>query len=641
MPEASEIRVAFPAGEAAAFPPGTTGAAIAARKGLGDSVVAVRQGERLLDLSVPLTAGEAALVERNTPAGVEVLRHSASHIMAEAVLSLFPGTKVAIGPAIEDGFYYDFDLPRPLTEEDLPRIEEKMREIARAAAPFARREVGVEEARRVFPDQPYKQELLDEIGKTSPTVSLYSQGGFTDLCRGPHVPHTGWLKDGTFKLLSVAGAYWRGDEHNAMLQRVYGTAFDSSGALEAYLKRREEIARRDHRRLGKELDIYSINPEYGPGLVLWHPAGAMVRRVIETFWTEEHLRRGYFLAYTPHLASEDIYRRSGHLEAYSEMMYAPLQIEGRPYRAKPMNCPGHVMIYQSRQRSYRDLPMRYAELGTVYRFERSGVLHGLLRVRGFTQDDAHIFCRPDQLKAEVHGVLDLADFLLRTFGYTYKTYLATRPAKFIGTDEEWTFATKCLRDALEERKQAYEVDEGGGVFYAPKIDLKLLDALGREWQGPTCQVDLNLPHRFGVEFVGEDGKPVQAIMVHRTVLGSMERFIGGLLEHYGGAFPVWLAPVQVRILPVSGAFVEAARRASAALQARGIRVEVDDRNEKVGHKVRDGELLKIPYLLVVGKREVEKGTVSVRRRGTGDEGPMDVGAFVERVAKENAEKVLG
>jgi threonyl-tRNA synthetase len=323
------------------------------------------------------------------------------------------------------------------------------------------------------------------------------------------------------------------------------------------------------------------------------------------------------------------------------MMYAPMQIEGRPYRAKPMNCPGHVMIYQSRQRSYRDLPLRLAELGTVYRFERSGVLHGLLRVRGFTQDDAHIFCRPDQLKAEVHGVLDLADFLLKTFGYTYKTYLATRPEKYIGTEQEWEFATGCLRDALTERGQPFEVDEGGGVFYAPKIDLKLLDALGREWQGPTCQVDLNLPNRFGVEFTGEDGKPVKAIMVHRTVLGSMERFLGGLLEHTGGAFPVWLAPVQVRLLPVSEPFLEAARKAAAALETRGIRVEVDDRNEKLGAKIRDGELLKIPYLLVVGKREVEKGTVSVRRRGTGDEGPMDVGAFADRVARENKEKVLG
>ncbi|MHC5037334.1 MAG: threonine--tRNA ligase, partial [Planctomycetota bacterium] len=567
--------------------------------------------------------------------------HSTSHIMAEAVLSLFPEGKTAIGPATAEGFYYDFDLPRPLTEEDLAAIEAEMLKSIQQTFPFSRREVTLSEAREIFRDQPYKRELLEGIESEGATVSLYTHGAFTDLCRGPHVPDTGRIRPGTFKLLSVAGAYWRGDERRPMLQRIYGTAFESAEALKAYLDRQEEIARRDHRRLGRELDLFSLSPEFGPGLVLWHPAGATVRRVIEAFWTAEHLERGYEIVYTPHLASEEIFHRSGHLEAYSDMMYAPMEIEGRPYRAKPMNCPGHLKIFQSRQRSYRDLPLRYAELGTVYRYERSGVLHGMLRVRGFTQDDAHIFCRPDQLKQEVNGVLDLATYLMKVFGYEFKIYLATRPEKSIGTDEEWAFATGCLREAMEERGDAFEMDEGGGVFYAPKIDYKVYDALGREWQGPTCQVDLNLPSRFGIEYIAGDGKAAQAIMVHRTVLGSMERFIGGLVEHFGGAFPVWLAPTQVRVVPVSDAFLEYGAEVQKRMGTRGLRVEVDTRKEKLGYKIRDGETKKIPYLLVVGRREVENGTVAVRRRGTGDEGPMDIDVFIDRVVKESEARALG
>ncbi len=642
MTDASKSTVNLPDGRTMDVPPGTTGERIAEEQGLSDDVLAVRLDGKVLDLTAPVPAGaDAGFVEAGSPEGLDILRHSASHVMAEAVLSMFPEGKTAIGPATKEGFYYDFDLPRPLTEEDLAEVEKRMTASIRAKKPFRRREVPAGEARDLFRDQPYKRELLEGIEGEGETVSLYTHGTFTDLCRGPHVPHTGWLKPDAVRLLSVAGAYWRGDERRPMLQRIYGTAFHDAEGLEAFLERREEIARRDHRRLGKELDIYSIDPDFGPGLVLWHPAGSTVRRVIEDFWVREHRKRGYEIVYTPHLASEEIFKKSGHLEAYSDMMYAPMEIEGRPYRAKPMNCPGHLKIFQSGQRSYRDLPKRYAELGTVYRYERSGVLHGMLRVRGFTQDDAHVFCRPDQLKAEVHGVLDLASFMMDTFGFEYVAYLATRPATSIGSDEEWAFSTECLREALEEREQTFEMDEGGGVFYAPKIDFKIYDALGREWQGPTCQVDLNLPTRFGIEYISSEGVAEKAIMVHRTVLGSMERFVGGLLEHYGGAFPVWLAPVQVSIVPVSDAFRAYAQEVRDHLAAKGLRVEVDDRKEKVGYKIRDGEIRKIPYLLVVGKREVEKKTVSVRRRGSGDEGPMELASFAERVANEDEARVLG
>ncbi|MHC4778834.1 MAG: threonine--tRNA ligase [Planctomycetota bacterium] len=641
MADEGKIIVKLPDGTEASYEGGATGIEIAEERGFAPTVVAVYVEGKLLDLGRSLPQGSRAeFVVASSPEGTDILRHSASHIMAEAVLDLFPDGKTAIGPATDEGFYYDFDLPRPLTEDDLTLIEEKMRESMDKGSPFERMELTLSQARERFADQPFKIELLEGLDEEE-VISVYNHGSFTDLCRGPHVPDTSRVVPAGLKLLSVAGAYWRGDEHRPMLQRIYGTAFDSAEGLEAYLKRREEIARRDHRRLGKDLDFFTVSPEFGAGLILWLPEGSKVRRVIEGFWSEEHLRRGYEIVYTPHLASEEIYKRSGHLEAYSEMMYAPMEIEGRPYRAKPMNCPGHLKIFQSRQRSYRDLPIRLAELGTVYRYERSGVLHGMLRVRGFTQDDAHIFCRPDQLTAEIHGVLDLASFLMKTFGYEFQAYLATRPDKYIGTDEEWEFATNCLRQALEERKLPFEIDEGGGVFYAPKIDFKVFDAMGREWQGPTCQVDLNLPARFGIEYIDAEGKAARAIMVHRTVLGSMERFVGGLLEHYGGAFPVWLAPVQARIISVSKTFEGYGQEVRDLLAAKGLRAELDDRGEKVGYKIRDGEMKKVPYLLVVGRREVENRTVSVRRRGTGDEGPMDLEAFAERVLKESEARTLG
>jgi threonyl-tRNA synthetase len=542
---------------------------------------------------------------------LETMRHSASHVLAEAVLSIFPDARFGIGPATRDGFYYDFELPRPLTTEDLPVIEAKMREIVAANLPFTRQEVAKDEARRLFAAQPYKLELIDEIPDEK--VGVYRQGNFLDLCRGPHVSATGEIK--AFRLVSIAGAYWRGDEHRPMLQRVYGVAFATEKALEEHLKKLEEAARRDHRRLGKELDLFSIHEEAGPGLVHWHPKGSVVRRVIEDFWKDEHVKRGYDLVYTPHIAKLDLWQTSGHWDFYRENMYSPMDVEGQEYVIKPMNCLGHILIYKTSQRSYRELPLRYAELGTVYRYERSGVLHGLSRVRGFTQDDAHIFCRFDQLEEEVVGVLELTRFMMDTFGFTkHKVLLSTRPEKYAGALEVWEEATEILRQALEKSGVAYEVDPGEGVFYGPKIDTKIEDALGRDWQGPTVQVDFNLPQRFDVNYIGEDGREHLVAMVHRTVLGSMERFLASLLEHYGGAFPVWLAPVQSMIIPVADRHLDYAGKLAAEFKAEGIRAEVDARSERVNLKIRQAQLNKVPYMLVVGDKEVAEATVSVRLR---------------------------
>ncbi len=565
---------------------------------------------------------------------LERLRHSAAHVMAQAVKDLFPEARLAIGPPIQDGFYYDFDVPQPFTPDDLERIETRMRAIVAANKPITRSEMSREEAIRVFGEkgETYKVELIEEIPEE--TVSLYSQEGFTDLCRGPHVESTGAVK--AVKLLSVAGAYWRGSEKNRMLQRIYGTAWPSQEELDAYLANLAERERRDHRRLGKDLDLFSVHEEVGAGLIFWHPKGAMVRHLIEAFWKEEHLKRGYQFIYTPHIASEELYKISGHLEKFSESMYSAIDIENQPYRLKPMNCPGHIMIYKSHLRSYRDLPVRYAELGTVYRFERSGTLHGMLRVRGFTQDDAHIFCTPEQLSAEIVGVLDLVDFLMRRFGYTYKAYLATRPEKSMGADDVWEHATRSLREALEARQMTYEVDPGGGVFYGPKIDIKLYDALGREWQGPTVQVDHNLPERFDTNYIGADGAEHRVVMVHRAVLGSMERFVGGLIEHYAGAFPLWLAPVQAVLLPIATRHADYAHQVAAELRAGGLRVEVDDRSEKTGLKIREAQVQKIPYMLVAGDREVEQHSISVRARETGDLGAMPVEDFLRKTREEMA-----
>lgn len=565
------------------------------------------------------------------------MRHSAAHVMAEAIRGIFPDAKFAIGPAIQGGFYYDFDLPRPLTPGDLEEIERRMREHVQAREVFERQEVSRDEALEIFSDQPYKAELIRELPEGE-TISTYQQGEFLDLCRGPHVHDTGEI--GPFKLLSVAGAYWRGDEKRPMLQRVYGTAWNDQADLDDYLHRREEAQRRDHRRLGRELDLFSVDESIGGGLILWHPKGAMIRHLVEEFEVKDHLARGYQIVYTPHIASEAVYRRSGHLENYNENMYAPMDIDGTPYYVKPMNCPGHILIYKSSLRSYRELPIRYVELGTVYRYERSGVLHGMLRVRGFTQDDAHIFCRPDQFLDEVKGCVELAQHYAEVFGYAYEIYIATRPEKSIGSDENWEQSEAALEQALVDLGVSYQMDQGGGAFYGPKIDIKLLDSLGRGWQGPTIQVDFNLPERFDVSYIAEDGQAHRVVMVHRTVLGSMERFVGGLIEHYGGAFPVWLAPVQAVVIPIADRHNEYAEHVAARLRERGIRHEIDSSSERMQNKIRQAQLQKVPYMLVVGDKEAEAEAVAVRLRTNENLGARPLDEVLDLISDVNDRKLL-
>jgi threonyl-tRNA synthetase len=567
---------------------------------------------------------------------LEVMRHSAAHVMAEAVQSIFPDAKFGIGPAIENGFYYDFDLPRSLAPEDLPSIEAKMSEIIGADLPFTLEEVTKEEARRIFVRQPYKLELIDEIPDEK--VNIYRQGSFVDLCRGPHLKSTGEIK--AFKLTNTAGAYWRGDEHRPMLQRIYGVAFETEKALAEHLKKLEEIVRRDHRKLGVELELFSLHEEAGPGLAHWHPNAAVIRRTIEDFWYAEHAKRGYDVVYTPHIAKVGLWKTSGHWEFYRENMYSPMKIDEIEYVIKPMNCLGHILIYKTKLRSYRDLPLRYAELGTVYRYERSGVLHGLSRVRGFTQDDAHIFCRFDQLEDEVVQVVDLARFMMKTFGFeSYQAFLATRPEGYAGTEQLWEEATEILKRALARLNMDYEIDSGGGVFYGPKIDIKLKDALGRLWQGPTTQVDFNLPQRFDVNYIGEDSKEHRVAMVHRTVLGSMERFLASLIEHYAGAFPPWLSPLQVMIIPVADRHIDYARKIEAELRSECVRVKVDARSERMNLKIREAQLDKVPYMLVVGDKEVGSATLSVRLRSGEQLPPLSLEQFKMGIKKVIADKV--
>ena len=569
---------------------------------------------------------------------LETIRHSASHVMAQAVKRLFPEAKFGVGPAIENGFYYDIDLPRSLTPDDLIRIEEEMRKIVQQDYPFERSDVSKQEARGLFEKlgQPYKVEIIDELEEE--TLSIYRQGDFVDLCRGPHVESTG--KIGAFKLLNVAGAYWRGDEKRPMLQRIYGTAFPTQEELDEYLWRMEEARRRDHRRLGQDLDLFSVSEQVGPGLILWHPKGSRVRVAIEEFWRKAHYDAGYEVVFTPHVGRALLWETSGHLGYYAENMYPAMELEGESYYTKPMNCPFHIEIYRTRIRSYRDLPLRWAELGTVYRFERSGVLHGLLRVRGFTQDDAHIFCRPDQLESEVLGCLDLALYLLRSFGFhEYDVYLSTRPEKFVGNPENWDEATEALRLALEKHGLPYHVDEGGGAFYGPKIDIKIKDALGRLWQCTTIQFDFNEPERFDISFVGDDGKEHRPYMLHRALLGSLERFFAILVEQYAGAFPLWLAPTQAILLPIADRHLDYAEDAARRLRAAGLRVEVDARREKVNFKIRDAQLQKIPYMLVVGDKEVAAGSASLRSRTEGDLGPKPLGEIEELLLRQVADKL--
>jgi threonyl-tRNA synthetase len=545
------------------------------------------------------------------------MRHSASHIMAEAVQSLFPGAKFGIGPIIENGFYYDFDLPRPLTPEDLPVIENRMGEIISQNVPFVMEEMSKDGARKLFATQPYKLELIDEIPDTS--VTIYKQGSFTDLCRGPHLASTGEVK--AFKLTHIAGAYWRGDEKRPMLQRIYGVAFESQEELDDYLLRQAEATKRDHRKLGKELDLFSTHEEIGPGLICWHPRGALIRQIIEDFWKAEHIKRGYDIVYTPHIAKLDLWKTSGHWEFYRDYLFSPMEIEGQQYMLRPMNCLGHILIYKSQLRSYRNLPLRYAELGTVYRYERTGVLYGLARVRGFTQDDAHIFCRPDQVEEEVLEVLNLTQFMMSSFGFDeYELLLSTRPEKYAGTVSMWEEATGSLKHVLEKLNLHYKVDPGEGVFYGPKIDIKLKDALGHVWQGPTIQVDFNLPQRFNVCYIGEDSLEHNVVMIHRTVLGSMERFLACLTEHYGGAFPVWLSPVQTIIIPIADRHVGYAHKIESDFKNDGIRVRVDDRSERMNLKIREAQLEKVPYMLIVGDKEMASSSASLRLRSGEDLG---------------------
>ncbi len=581
------------------------------------------------------------------------VRHSAAHVMAQAVMEMFPATaKLAIGPAITDGFYYDFDLPRPLTPEDLEAIEARMREIIRSDHPFTRRELSAAQARALFADQPYKLELIaglehgteDEHGNplsAPPAITTYTHDTFTDLCRGPHVERTGQINPEAIKLMNVSAAYWRGDEKNPMLQRIYGTAWETAQQLEQYLWRLEEAKKRDHRKLGKELDLFSINDEVGPGLILWHPRGGMVRKLAEDFCREEHLRGGYEFVFSPHIGKASLWETSGHLDWYRENMYSPLDIEGQQYYLKPMNCPFHIQIYKSRTRSYRDLPLRLAEWGTVYRYERSGVVHGLLRVRGFTQDDAHLFCRPDQMPQEIDRVLDFSLSILRAFGFRdFQAYLSTRnPAKAAGTPEQWEAPTDALRDALQRAQVNYRVDEGEATFYGPKIDIKVRDALEREWQLSTIQFDFTLPERFGMTYIGEDGQEHRPYMIHRALLGSMERFMGVLIEHYAGAFPVWLAPVQAIVIPIADRHMEYARQVEARLREAGLRVEVDTRPERMNAKIRDAQLQKVPYMLVVGDKEIEQGAVAVRLRSGENPGAMPVAEAEARMARDVAAKV--
>jgi threonyl-tRNA synthetase len=605
---------------------------------LRDAIAVAIDGD-VIDLATPLRRGGGfRVLTQRDPESLPVLRHSGAHVLATAVRRLRPDAKIGFGPAIEDGFYYDFEVAEPFTPEDLAEFEAEMRRVAGEKYPFVREEIDAAEAQRRFADDSLKLERLAELGADE-VISTYTDGPFIDLCRGPHVPDTSYLKH--FKLLHTAGAYWRGDERRQMLQRIYATAWWKKEDLDAYLHRLEEAKRRDHRVLAQQLDLYSTDQRVGPGLILWHPRGAVVRQEIENYERELILRHGYDLVFTPHLMSERIFEISGHLENFGENMFGAMDVEGAAYRPKPMNCPGHICIYQAHQRSYRDLPIRYAEFGAVYRYERSGVLHGMLRVRGFTQDDAHVFCTPEQVPEEIARLLDLVDEMLRTFGYPYTIELATRPESGLGDPERWQSAQDTLASVLRARGQEFAIDEGGGAFYGPKLDFKLIDAIGRKWQGPTVQLDFNLPERFELEYTGADNKPHRPVMLHRVLVGSMERFVGGLIEHYAGAFPVWLAPEQVRVVPISEDVAEAARAVRAELAAAGVRVHLDDRSETLNYRIREAEMMKVPYVAVVGKREAEAGTVAVRARGAGKKQEIvPLADFVARVRREISERTL-
>ena len=643
----SPVRLTLPDGSVREVPSGTTGRELAESigPGLAKAALAIRVDGQIRDLSRPIEAdAKVAILTEKDPDALEVLRHSSAHILATAVRELFPGAGIGFGPPIEDGFYYDFDVPRPFTPEDLERIEKQMGEVAKRDYPFVREVVDRAEAKRRFADDPLKLERIQELGPDE-TITVYTDGPFQDLCRGPHVPGTGRLKH--FKLLHAAGAYWRGDEKRQMLQRIYGTAWFKKEDLDAYLHRLEEARKRDHRVLGKQLDLFSISEVVGPGLVLWHPRGAMIKWLLSRAVEDDNVASGYDLVYTPNVTREELFFISGHLPLYAANQYPPMaagagESEDTRYRVKPMNCPMHCLIYRSQQRSYRDLPIRLSEVANVYRNEKSGTLHGLLRVRGLCMDDAHIFCTMEQVEDEIFLCLDQVDRLVRrTFGFELDFEISTRPEQRLGSDEVWDRAEAMLTRALERKGIPFRIAAGGGAFYGAKIDIEFKDAIGRFWQGPTIQLDFNLPERFELEYTGADNRPHRPVMIHRAIYGTLERFTGNLIEHFAGAFPVWLAPEQVRVIPISDAQAEAARGVARRLKTAGLRVHVDDGTETLNYRIREGEMQKIPYMAVIGQREAESDTLALRVRGTGKKQEvMPVDAFVNLVAAQVQARAL-
>lgn len=639
----SKIKITFPDGAVKEFDKGITCYQIAQSisSRLADEVLAVKFNDAIKDLHRAIEGdGTVKFLTFEDVEGKEVYWHSSSHLMAHAVQDIFPEAKFGVGPAIDAGFYYDIDINTQLSEDHLKQIEDKMLALSKTDTRFEREELSQQEAIEFFKkkgDQ-YKVELLSEMDEAKEKISIYKEGSFTDLCRGPHLPNPGKIK--FVKLLNISGSYWRGDEKNKQLQRIYGITFPKKKMLDDYLFMLEEAKKRDHRKLGKSLDLFSVHEEAGAGLIYWHPKGARIRLEVEDFWRKAHLENGYELLYSPHMGKSWLWETSGHLGFYKDSMYAGMKVDEQDYYIKPMNCPFHIMIYKTHLRSYRDLPLRWAELGTVYRYEKSGALHGLLRVRGFTQDDAHIFCTDDQMESEIIEVIRFAKYVLGSFGFTEMNYyLSTMPEKAVGEPELWLKAEDSLRKALEKENLSYEVDEGGGAFYGPKIDIKIKDALGREWQLSTIQFDFNLPERFGMTYIGEDGKEHRPFMVHRALLGSIERFFGILIEHYAGEFPLWLAPTQVAIVPVSQNYIEYAHQVADTLRKQGIRYEVDERNEKIGYKIRDWEMRKVSYMLVVGEKEKEANAVSVRKHKEGDQGSLALSEFIDKIVIEIKNKV--
>ena len=634
------MKITFPDDSSREYEAGTTLAQIAESIGpkLAKAALAAEVNGSLMDMTTPLEKeAKVRFLTFKDEDGVDIFRHSSSHVMAQAVKRLYPEAKLAIGPPIQDGFYYDIDVSESINEEDLKRIEKEMGRIVAEKIPFTREILSREEAIELFKQlgEGYKVELIQEI--EDDTVSVYRQGDFVDMCRGPHLPDTGYLK--SYKLLHTAGAYWRGNENNKMLQRLYGTSWFDKKDLKIYLDRLEEARKRDHRKLGRELELFSIEEEAGPGLVIYHPKGALIRTLIEDLEKKEHLRRGYQIVMGPQLLKVDLWKKSGHWDNYRENMYFT-EVEGTQYGMKPMNCVAHMLIYKSSIRSYRDLPLRYFELGTVHRHEKSGVLHGLLRVRGFTQDDAHILCTPQQLNSEIRGVISFVRDMMGVFGFEYEMEISTRPEKSIGSAEDWESATKALMEALDDENILYKVNEGDGAFYGPKIDVILKDAIGRMWQCATVQCDFALPERFELEFVGADGGRHRPIMLHRVILGSIDRFLGVLIEHYAGAFPAWLSPVQVKILTITDRSANYARSVAGRLRKEGFRVESDLRNEKIGYKIREARLEKVPYMLILGDKEADTGTVAVRHREDGDRGTVSLEEFVEGVKDQMIPPVI-